>query len=114
METKHTAGPWQIIEIDRPDYKYIVDADSKVVLFISHLPDFVITEEIRANMSLASKAPDLLSENAKLKESNRELVEALEKVGMSLYLHPDCTENSEFHDLVLTINELIQKAKGGE
>lgn len=58
---------------------------------------------------LIASAPDLLYENATLKKDKDELVNILERIGRSLSIHPDCVENSEFRDYVITINELIQK-----
>ena|SRR5690606_31981729 len=44
-----------------------------------------------------------------LQQEKEELIKVMESIGMSLYLHPDCVENSEFSDHVIAINELLKK-----
>jgi hypothetical protein len=113
METKHTSRTWQIIEHNWQETSIVVGDKTICVLSLPEGDDEDNLGSAKVDQifyaELIASAPDLLYENATLKKEKDELVNILERIGISLYNHPDCIENSEFRDYVITINELIQK-----
>lgn len=113
MEAKHTPGPWYPVEY--AGFWHIQKADFYTEADVLNEDHY---REAEANAKLCASAPDLLSENQKLKQTNRELLEALERIGKAI----DNANNSDFSqksiDELNRLNiygiKLIQKAKGGE
>ena len=74
---KHTPGPWKLIVDDKA---YFGD-ELKIVTDNRHIATVnPATNEGPANAQLIASAPDLLEELTRLKELNREMVEAFHRI----------------------------------
>lgn len=77
-ETKHTAGPWELVESKEFLHHYRIKA-----MIPPHGPMDVITGDFMArkpDAELIARAPTLLAENETLRQQNAELVRALENM----------------------------------
>ena len=73
---KHTPGPWKLIVDDKA---YFGD-ELKIVTDNRHIATVnPATNEGPANAQLIASAPDLLEENARLKEANQTIIEHIAK-----------------------------------
>jgi hypothetical protein len=101
MKTEYTKGPWEIRYLSGIDME-IVSNEGSICKFngYSHSIELMNEneEKERANAQLIAAAPLLLK--------------ALESMSLSMCAHPDCTEGSEFEDMVSTAEEAIKKARG--
>ena len=80
MEAKHTPGPWILEAHHHPlGGKLLLNKDGYQ---IGTIDDEYIknTEDYEANAKLIASAPELLAENAKLKQEKEELIKMLEKI----------------------------------
>lgn len=62
MEFKGTGKEWDLAELNITDYKQltIICSEPKKVIAHIYLPDYEITDELKSNALLISKAPELL------------------------------------------------------
>ena len=111
---KRTPGPWKLIVDDKA---YFGD-ELKIVTDNRHIATVnPATNEGPANAQLIASAPDLLEENARLKELNRELLYILQWLIRLRdgYLKKGSTApNSagEYNEAMEQARELLAKAEG--
>ena len=105
---KHTPGPWKLIVDDKA---YFGD-ELKIVTDNRHIATVnPATNEGPANAQLIASAPDLLEENARLKEINREMVEALEHIAEYWNGGSESAVDAIEH-AIETAQEILSKAEG--
>ncbi len=44
-------------------------------------------------------------------EAAEDMLETLKRMSLSMKVHPDCEEHSEFYDMVMSAEEVIKKAE---
>jgi len=88
MKSNHTEGKWEVSKSIKGDIM-IVSVNGEI-----RTPIALVLDEV--NSKLIASAPELLS--------------ALDSLSTSVYLHPDCVENSEFGDFNSNAIKAINKA----
>lgn len=97
-EFKGTKGKWLV---NRLDDTFINSENGKGVLCIQHNGCYDY-KELPYNAQLISKAPEMLE---MLKEAKRVIC----SMKLSMWVHPDCSKDSEFYDIATTGEETEDK-----
>ncbi len=115
MSTRHTLGPWTVnLSTYRPAGQNERKPDAWEVLgpHGEPLPTDYNDPESEGNARFIAAAPETAAERDRLREVNKELLEAC-KFSFSVSLsHPDMGNNTEFNELRETLQAAIAKAEG--